>query len=313
MSNDYDGGQMNGKGVNENSKIFVGGLARETTDEDLRNYFSSFGTVLECNLKRDFTTGVSRGFAFVSFEDPNAVDLVVAKSTHILGGKAIDPKRLKSKNALEGCTKVFVGGVDPNLPESDIREYFQQFGKIESMDLPYDKEKNQRRGFCFINFESSDAVDMLCTKSKHPLGEREVDVKRATPQDPKMGAFKAGMRGGSRAGGGMPFGMPDYGARGGRGGGGGSSFQAQPAAVGGYPPYYNYAGYYGQQAVGVATAAGGYAAAAGGYGFGGGYSTDSYSGYQAANGRSYGMPKAGMSNGKTAPTRGGFNDRYQPY
>ena len=113
-----------------------------------------FGNVVECNLKKDFSSGLSRGFAFVTFDDPSAVDLVsiknknmydaniyqhliniitfkvISKQTHILGDKNIDPKKLKSKESLEKCTKVFIGGVDPNTPESTIRDYFQQYGRV---------------------------------------------------------------------------------------------------------------------------------------------------------------------------------------
>ena len=56
----------------------------------------------------------------------------MAESSHVLQGKTIDPKRAKARTGNEECTKVFVGGLDPNLAESDIREYFGRFGKVRS-------------------------------------------------------------------------------------------------------------------------------------------------------------------------------------
>lgn len=44
--------------------------------DELKNYFASFGVVTECVVKRDPNTGASRGFGFVSFSDPVAVDHV---------------------------------------------------------------------------------------------------------------------------------------------------------------------------------------------------------------------------------------------
>jgi len=48
----------------------------EFVSEDIKDYFSKYGTVLECNLKIDPTTGRSRGFAFVLFDNASSVDKV---------------------------------------------------------------------------------------------------------------------------------------------------------------------------------------------------------------------------------------------
>jgi len=30
----------------------------------------------------------------------------------------------------DACKKIFVGGVSPDMPETEIREYFGKFGKV---------------------------------------------------------------------------------------------------------------------------------------------------------------------------------------
>lgn len=45
--------------------IFVGNLAREVTDEDLRKAFGTFGDVASATVIRDKFSGESRGFGFV--------------------------------------------------------------------------------------------------------------------------------------------------------------------------------------------------------------------------------------------------------
>jgi RNA recognition motif-containing protein len=46
-------------------KIFVGNLAPDVTEEDLKTAFAAFGQVTAADVIKDKFTGVSRGFGFV--------------------------------------------------------------------------------------------------------------------------------------------------------------------------------------------------------------------------------------------------------
>ena len=49
-----------------NTKLFVGNLSYNVTENDLQDAFAQFGTVAEVNLMIDRMSGRSRGFAFVT-------------------------------------------------------------------------------------------------------------------------------------------------------------------------------------------------------------------------------------------------------
>lgn len=53
------------------SKLFIGGVAWETTEDTLRAYFSKYGTLTDAALMKDKFTGQPRGFGFVTFADPS--------------------------------------------------------------------------------------------------------------------------------------------------------------------------------------------------------------------------------------------------
>lgn len=47
-------------------KLYVGNLSFETTENDLHDLFSQYGTVTEASLVMDRMSGRSRGFGFVT-------------------------------------------------------------------------------------------------------------------------------------------------------------------------------------------------------------------------------------------------------
>jgi RNA recognition motif-containing protein len=49
-----------------NTKLYIGNLSFDSTENDLQDLFAAFGPVNEVNLITDRTTGRSRGFAFVT-------------------------------------------------------------------------------------------------------------------------------------------------------------------------------------------------------------------------------------------------------
>jgi RNA recognition motif-containing protein len=73
-----------------NTKLFVGNLSFNTTENDLQDAFAAHGTVTEANLMMDRTSGRPRGFAFVTMATPEEAQ----KAIDALNGKALDGRSL---------------------------------------------------------------------------------------------------------------------------------------------------------------------------------------------------------------------------
>lgn len=54
------------------TKIYVGNLSYDVSDDDLKGVFAEKGTVLSANVVMDRESGRSRGFGFVEMEDAAA-------------------------------------------------------------------------------------------------------------------------------------------------------------------------------------------------------------------------------------------------
>ncbi|XP_017483861.1 PREDICTED: RNA-binding protein squid isoform X3 [Rhagoletis zephyria] len=215
-------GQSNAR--DDDRKLFVGGLSWETSEKELREHFGKYGEIESINVKTDPQTGRSRGFAFIVFTSTEAIDKVHAAGEHVINNKKVDPKKAKARHG-----KIFVGGLTNEISDDEIKTYFSQFGNIVDVELPFDKQKSQRKGFCFITFDSEQVVNELLKTPKQKISGKEVDVKRATPKpENQMMAMRGGGRGGMR---------------GGRGGFGRGGYPQWPGQ-GGYAPYGGYAGGY---------------------------------------------------------------------
>ena len=60
--------------------------------------------------------------------------------------------------------KVFVGGIKENIDEEELRNYFQQYGSVETVDVIRDRETQKKRGFAFVGFSDYDPVDKIVCK-----------------------------------------------------------------------------------------------------------------------------------------------------
>ncbi len=60
-----------------NSKLFVGNLSFDVTENDLQDLFATFGPVTDVNLMTDRSTGRSRGFAFVTMATPEGAQAAI--------------------------------------------------------------------------------------------------------------------------------------------------------------------------------------------------------------------------------------------
>ena len=73
-----------------NTKLFVGNLSFNTTENDLQDAFAAHGTVVEANLMVDRASGRPRGFGFVTMSTPEeAQKAIEAMNGTSLDGRAI--------------------------------------------------------------------------------------------------------------------------------------------------------------------------------------------------------------------------------
>ena len=77
------------------TKLFVGNLSFNTTENQLQDLFAAHGNVIEVDLIMDRFSGRPRGFAFVTMENKEGADAAV----QALNGKSVDGRALTVNEA----------------------------------------------------------------------------------------------------------------------------------------------------------------------------------------------------------------------
>ncbi|KAJ0751366.1 putative RNA recognition motif domain, nucleotide-binding alpha-beta plait domain superfamily [Helianthus annuus] len=188
----------------EHGKLFIGGISWDTDEDRLKEYFGSYGEVIEAVIMRDRLTGRARGFGFVVFADHVVAERVV-KEKHMIDGRTVEAKKAvpredhhglnRTVNSIQGSPvgpvgrtkKIFVGGLPSTITENDFKSYFDQFGTITDVVVMYDHNTQRPRGFGFITYDSEEAVDRVLYKTFHELNGKMVEVKRAVPKEMSPG------------------------------------------------------------------------------------------------------------------------------
>jgi RNA recognition motif-containing protein len=78
------------------TKLYVGNLPYQTTEDDLQALFEGSGQVASINIVRDRATGQARGFAFVEMSDVEGAQRAIAElDRHEYGGRNLTVNEAK--------------------------------------------------------------------------------------------------------------------------------------------------------------------------------------------------------------------------
>ena len=85
------------------TKLYVGNLPYETTENDLQALFEASGQVASVNVMRDRVTGRPRGFAFVEMSTPAEATAAISKlDQHPYGGRNLTVNEAKPMTSRSG-------------------------------------------------------------------------------------------------------------------------------------------------------------------------------------------------------------------
>ena len=98
---------------------------------------------------------------------------------------------------------IFIGNLNYNLTEDDVREIFEEYGELDSVKVITDKFTGRSKGFGFVEMPNEEEAK----KAIEELNGAEVDGRNMVvnesiekKRDNRGGGFRGGNRGGGGGG-----------------------------------------------------------------------------------------------------------------
>ncbi|XP_028962738.2 polyadenylate-binding protein RBP47-like isoform X2 [Malus domestica] len=210
--------------------IFVGDLAADVTDSLLHETFSSkYPSVKAAKVVFDANTGRSKGYGFVRFGDENERSQAMTEmngtfcSSRPMRIGAATPRKssgyqqqyssqggyVSNGTPTQGFqfdgdstnTTIFVGGLDPNVTDEDLRQPFSQYGEIVSVKIPVGK------GCGFVQFANRNNAEEALPKLNGTVIGKQT-VRLSWGRNPANKQFRSDF--GNQWGGAAYYGGPVY-------------------------------------------------------------------------------------------------------
>merc|ERR1712126_9240 len=86
----------------------------------------------------------------------------------------------------EDDRKLFVGGLPQEAKDTDIKEYFGQYGEIDNINLKTDPHTGRSRGFAFIVFKDTEGLESACAQEAHVIKGKKATCKKAEAKQGKI-------------------------------------------------------------------------------------------------------------------------------
>lgn len=183
-----------------NSRVFVGGIPVRVEKKTIVDFFSQFGAIKYCKIKKNSKTGRSLGYAYITFEDPQVMLALVNRQIEFCGRicecKPVFKKnKLKEELAKEKRKKLLVYNIDPTITNVELQEYFEKLAEINYAFVVKDPENKFNKGYGYVVFNSEEELDAFFDKNPALLlnGKPFMSSNKLTvpPKKKKEGSAKA--------------------------------------------------------------------------------------------------------------------------
>ncbi|KAI8965282.1 hypothetical protein F5Y11DRAFT_313531 [Daldinia sp. FL1419] len=184
------------------NKIYVRNFPYDITDDLLREAFSKYGEITSLQVARD-PTGVSKGYAFISFADEASVPRAIEEANNSFwqGRRLfVQPRTISGNTArplargpAEPTTSLYIGNIPYETSDADLNNIFRDLENVVNVRVAVDRNTGWPRGFAHADFKDIESARNALEKLQgYQLGERtlRIDFAASSSQAPRNDRFQ---------------------------------------------------------------------------------------------------------------------------
>nr|TKW23829.1 hypothetical protein SEVIR_3G012850v2 [Setaria viridis] len=166
FSSPYDGGMLKeGDGTN----LFVGNLPLSMTSHKLIELFLPFGRIIRSRVVDDCFTGLSKGYDFVKYSDPQcAAEAIKCMNGRMVEGKVLEVRVAESSGSNPSVhavpetnhqptkqmdrSNLYVHNLPLQMNTDKLLDLFVPYGQVTSAKVAMDYTSRISKGYGFLKF-----------------------------------------------------------------------------------------------------------------------------------------------------------------
>ena len=170
----------------ENKKLFVKNIPFNTTDDQLKKFFSEYGTIVKAEtMKRE--NGTSCGVGFVEFlKAEEKRNVLMNKDSLIIDGRKLDVREAKPERNMDFSKTLYVGNVPYDTTEETLKNFFvdncQNFKGDFKVNIQMNSINGKPKGYAYIEFENEEDIAIALKLNGKELDKRILKVEMKMPR-----------------------------------------------------------------------------------------------------------------------------------
>lgn len=137
-------------------RMMISNLSPNTTGDDLKNYFSKFGTVLNA-----FVPNGTKGYGYIVLPYKDTGQFYLNRK-HFIDGRQVTVRNYDKSYTPDTTNTLLISAdakVMAKLSADDLKDFFSQFGKVAKVRKPTDPVTKKPLHYGFVVFMSTDAAE----------------------------------------------------------------------------------------------------------------------------------------------------------